>query len=132
MSIEEQKPQPAPQKGGVEVYSLLEQYLKGTDGEDNLYLWKKLEERYNFGKAKYGQGLMTGDKRDGPRDLEEEMLDGIYYLVKCLHNKDNIDNAKMMIQVLSDIIDNAEQKDKPSNKTEDDEELGGLMPCNIL
>ena len=132
MSKEEQKlsAQPPPKPGGVEVYGLLDQYLKDTAGEHNEYLKKKLKERYEFGKAKYGQGLMTNDSRDGPRDLEEEMLDGIYYLVKCLHKKENIDNAKMMVQTISDILYNAEEQEQEKDKS--DEELGSILPCNII
>jgi hypothetical protein len=96
--------QSAPKSGGVEVYSLLDKYLKGTAGENNEYLKKKLKERYDFGKSKYGQGLMTGDGRNSSRDLEEELLDAIYYLAKCLHNKEKIDNSKMMLQTIRDMI----------------------------
>lgn len=134
---DEQKPQPAPKKDGVEVYSLLDQYLKDTTGEHNTYLRKKLRERYDFGKKKYQQPLMTSDGRDGPKDLEEECLDSIYYLVKCLHNGDKIDNAKMMLKTINDILYNVgEIEDEPKeeeNNDDEDEKLNiGTSPCTIL
>lgn len=100
--------QPAPKKGGVEVYSLFDKYLKHTTGETNEYLRKKLSDRYEFGKKKYGQALMTEDGRDSVRDAEEEALDLIYYLVSCVHTGKNIDNLKIMVHTINDIILNKE------------------------
>lgn len=104
----DQSPQPAPKQGGVEVYTLLDKYLKDTAGEKNDYLRHKLTERYDFGKKKYGIGLCTENGRDTVRDAEEEVLDLIYYLVSCIHTGKNIDNIKMMIQTVNDIILNKE------------------------
>jgi hypothetical protein len=120
-------PQPAPKQGGVEVHSLLDTYLKGTAGEHDKYFREKLEERYKFGKSKYGQGLMTNDGRDGPRDLEEELLDATYYLVKCLYRKENIDNAKKMLQTINDIVECQEKIDAEQSKPDSDDEY----ICNI-
>lgn len=102
---DETKQQPVPKKGGVEVYGILQKYLKGTAGESDEYLQQKLKERYDFGKKKYGQALMTDDGRDSVRDLEEELLDTVYYLASNLHTKKNIDKAKMMIKAINGMIE---------------------------
>lgn len=107
----ETKEQPSPKKGGVEVYSILPKYLKGTVGENNEYLQQKLKQRYDFGKKKYGQALMTEDGRDTVRDLEEELLDAIYYLSSNLHTNKNIDNAKMMIRTINGMINQTDKKE---------------------
>ena len=122
--LEEQKPQPPPKQGGIEVYTLLNQYLKDTIGENNEYLRKKLTERYEFGKKKYGTALQTDNGRDVVRDAEEEVLDLIYYLVSCLHSKKDITNLKIMIQTVDDIIENHDEdpNDKQGNSHELQEE----------
>ena len=97
-------PQPAPKKSGVEIYSFLPEILEGTSGQDNQYLQTKLRERYEFGKNKYGQALMTGDGRDTGRDIEEEALDAIYYMAKAVYNKTKCDNAISVLDVVSDMV----------------------------
>ena len=103
----DQKEQPKPIAKGGEVYSLLDVYLKNTIGENNDYVRKKLKERYEFGKQKYGVSLHTDNGRDSQRDLEEEMLDAIYYLISNLYSKKDISNFKLLLQTLNDMVKNS-------------------------
>jgi len=43
-----------------------------------------IEERDQFGRAKYGQSLMTFDGRDTAKEIEDELADAIQYTAKGL------------------------------------------------
>lgn len=102
--------QPKPTKGGVEVYSIMFNYLgnegkeSGEESGEEKEIKELLKSRYDFGKKKYGQALMTEDGRDVVRDLEEELLDAIYYLSSALYTKKDITRAKKMLKILNDMI----------------------------
>jgi hypothetical protein len=106
--------QPAPKKGGKEVYGILMEYIDQIDKSNinngkyaiSESLKNKLNQRYEFGKKKYGQALMTEDGRDVIRDFEEELLDAIYYLAKAIYTKEtteSLNNSKEMLILINDL-----------------------------
>ena len=55
-----------------------ERFIKGMDGLVTL-----VQQRDAFGRAKYGQPLMSEDGRNGIEDAKQELGDLLQYLMKC-------------------------------------------------
>ena len=94
-------PEPAPVKEGVLVTPLLLDNLRTLqqcaqhNGEtQDMYHFQELAElveaRDAFGRAKYGQGLMSRDGRNGREDAMQELGDLLQY-VKKITLSDNVE-----------------------------------------
>lgn len=51
---------------------------------DAVHIAALIQERDEFGRAKYGQSLMTCDGRDTAKEIEDELADAIQYTAKGL------------------------------------------------
>ena len=59
----------------------------GTGPEITPLVIKDLEERYRYGKDKYGEGLRANNGRDPLIDLYQELLDAVLYTRQALEEK---------------------------------------------
>ncbi len=91
-------PEPPPTVGGEVVPDVLINYLTlfKDEHKDNIPdpardkfivnmdgLVSLIHQRDNFGRAKYGQPLMSEDGRNGVEDAKQELGDLLQYLMKC-------------------------------------------------
>lgn len=69
--------------------------------EDYPAVLSLINEREKFGISKHGQTLMTGDDRDTPTEIANEMADTLAYLQKLimLHGHDRIIDGIMLRQI---------------------------------
>jgi hypothetical protein len=79
-------PEPPPINNGEIVPDALINYLNSAkqdfrNGIANLI--NLIHQRDAFGRAKYGQPLMTKDGRNGIEDAKQELGDLLQYLMKC-------------------------------------------------
>ncbi len=91
-------PEPPPINKGEVVPTVLINYLqlfsqnfsqnvnneaRTTFQESMTSLVSLIEQRDNFGRAKYGQPLMSQDGRNGVEDAKQELGDLLQYVMKC-------------------------------------------------
>lgn len=67
------RPEPPPKPGKKTVLGLVQ---------------KDLKDRAEFGKAKYGSYLMTGNGRDALKDLYDEILDAAMYARQQIEDRE--------------------------------------------
>lgn len=96
-SISPSVPEPPPQPRGIVVPDALIGTIESTkerfDNEANVHdlmarkqcddLVKLIKQRDAFGRAKYGQPLMSQDGRNGIEDAKQELGDLMQYVMKC-------------------------------------------------
>jgi hypothetical protein len=75
-------PEPEPKKEGVVVPDALIAYLEDKHPYEALVLCPLVRERDAFGRAKYGQPLMSQDGRNGVEDARQEAGDLLQYAFK--------------------------------------------------
>lgn len=74
-------PEPPPKPGQELVTPALLAFLRDPMGAPP-YVLDLVRQRDAFGRAKYGQGLMTFDGRDTYEDLRQELGDALQYTFK--------------------------------------------------
>ncbi len=60
----------------------------GTGREITPLVIADMEERREFGKAKYGEGLTAFNGRDALQDLYQELLDAVVYVRQAIEERD--------------------------------------------
>ena len=102
------EPEPAPVPQGVVVY---EEACKWIDAfypdksEEVLGFLELLQKRYNYGKEKYTQPLMTDDGRDDIEDAFQELGDLFLYLFKARLNSHDTDPIQEYVTILQALLD---------------------------
>ena len=96
---------PAPLPIGVPIYPIVLQYLDkiNLDKHTKDITRKLLQDRYQFGMSKYGQPLMSEDRRNDVEDCLQELGDAIQYVVKAKHNKKDLTLIKLVLTALQQI-----------------------------
>ncbi len=61
-----------------------------------------------FGRAKYGQPLMTGDGRDGVEDALQELGDAAQYIFKAAATGQDVEPLREHVRALGALIQRAE------------------------
>lgn len=89
---------------GVPVTENLIKWLKDNDIDEDITL-DLLIKRDAFGRAKYGQPLMSLDGRDSVQDAEEEIGDLLQYTFKAIMNKQDVSRIKTHVRVLCEMLD---------------------------
>jgi hypothetical protein len=100
------KPEKAPVNKGVPIYDIAIENVKSVSNVSNEkkeMTLKLLEARYNFGKMKYGQPLMSEDGRDDVEDCLQEIGDAIQYLSKAIYHKKDITPIRHTVEILYQI-----------------------------
>ena len=114
-------PEPSPINQGEQVTTKLIEFIESlkdkapnyTSFQNNFDIPSKdtLDEiiqiiklRDEFGFKKYGQHLMTGDKRNSINDALQEFGDLIQYLYKAKLNNEDISHIKKYIFILNIIL----------------------------
>lgn len=88
-------PEPPPKPAGVIVPDALIERIEHIK-KNNLIrgdfdaLITLVRERDTFGRAKYGQPLMSSDGRNGIEDARQELGDLLQYVMKCKLAGDNV------------------------------------------
>lgn len=91
---------------GIVIFNLIQSYLDQVKDKSNNYdVLQQLFQRYEFGLQKYGTPLMSNDGRDAVKDVNEELLDAIQYLIKAKYNKCDLSSIKKNLYVLNEIMD---------------------------
>lgn len=105
------KPEPAPIRGGVDIYPLavaavkaLEDQKSAGEGDAIRDMLRLLSERHEFGVRKYGQTLMSHDGRDAIVDAEQELGDFVQYFVKARYLGLDIGKLKQLLQVVNALV----------------------------
>ncbi len=123
-------PQPPPKRGGCKVGKELIDYvwrIPKLRRSQCITLQEQVEARTAYGKAKYGQVLMTQDGRDEVIDAEQELIDLIQYAYKARLNNRRKEAAQRLgaaMTVLVAILTNDEDdydEDYDSNEENEDE-----------
>lgn len=121
-------PEPAPKAEGENVPNALIAALHNMGASGNIRgalcnttgaLSRAIEmvrERDLFGRAKYGQPLMTGDGRDSANDAAQELVDAMQYVQKANMNGESLGTVRELYAVLGLLL--AEHKVRS--------DLGGL------
>ena len=81
--------------GHVRGWALSGAYDRAIDG---------VKARSEFGFAKYGQVLMTGDGRDGLNDAAQELIDAMQYAYKAKLNGINVTPLRELWQILGTLL----------------------------
>jgi hypothetical protein len=76
------QPEPAPVEKGIVVPDALIAYLEDNHPYEAAVLCPLVRERDAFGRAKYGQPLMSQDGRNGVEDARQEAGDLLQYAFK--------------------------------------------------
>lgn len=63
-----------------------------------------IKERDAFGRAKYGQPLMSGDGRNGIEDARQELGDFIQYAYKCKMAGIDLKELKIWLELANRLI----------------------------
>ena len=92
MRVSPSIPEPPPNASGIIVPDELIKWLGGHDD-----LIELIRQRDAFGRAKYGQPLMSNDGRNGIEDARQELGDLLQYVMKCkLAGQDLTDFMKLV------------------------------------
>ena len=93
--------QPSPRVLGQVIPDLLIAFLEGKNtmrAFDSVI--QLIQERDAFGRAKYGQPLMSEDGRDGVQDAKEELGDLMQYAFKAMLNQRDVTDLREMVAAL--------------------------------
>lgn len=99
-------PEPAPVPGGREVTPLLIAWLRAhvSDLVFRETLIGGLQARDTYGRAKYGQPLMTHDGRDDRTEVLQEVIDAIQYAFKARLNGGQIPELLPFVDLLRQLV----------------------------
>lgn len=101
--IEASRPEPAPKAEGEPVTPALLEWLckeRGFAADGFADAYDLVEARDAYGRAKYGQGLMTGDGRDTIEDARQELGDLLQYCWKSRMQGLSLDPIRRLLPVL--------------------------------
>ena len=101
-------PEPSPQPIGSIVPEALIDYITNQSGglcqkEREIFV-TLIKERDGYGRAKYGQPLMSGDGRNGIEDARQELGDFIQYAYKCKMAGNDLSELKKLIELANRLI----------------------------
>lgn len=101
----ESVPEPPPQPKGVVVPDALIAYLQLTFVTSQ-ELCDLIRQRDAFGRAKYGQPLMSQDGRNGVEDARQEAGDLLQYAFKVhlAGDKEGIKQLRELTQAVAEIV----------------------------
>lgn len=98
------KPEPDPINKGVPVTALLIKWLGTIETNGAQAAVDLVTARDAFGRAKYGQPLMTEDGRDTVEDALQELGDLLQYTYKAKLNGEDITPIKQILPVLIELV----------------------------
>jgi len=100
-------PEPPPQPHGEAVTPVLLKWLDSCSDKDHCCysdacdcMSVLVKRRDAFGRAKYGQPLMTKDGRDSVEDAMQELGDLAQYMFKARLNGENLDQVVKLLPLL--------------------------------
>lgn len=96
-------PEPPPVNRGVPVTPLLLAWLEQR--ADTAELRALVLQRDAFGRAKYGQPLMSDDGRDSLEDARQELGDLAQYIFKARMHGVDVSEVRRMLDVVAQLCD---------------------------
>lgn len=99
--------QPDPVRSGTNVPEAFQRWARdnGFDDAERLSI-----RRDRFGREKYGQPLMSGDRRDSVIDALEEIGDLNHYVFKAILNGEDTAPLRGMLAVVLTLLDHGDMK----------------------
>lgn len=104
VSPTENKVQPPPVKKGEVVTDSLIKYLETLNDYSSKKAIELVKARDAFGRAKYGQPLMTDDGRDHVEDALQELGDLLQYIWACRMQGRDTKGIEVLIPVLHNLL----------------------------
>lgn len=100
-------PEPPPMPSGVVVPDTLISHLKEHHAYFSDDLCSLVKERDAFGRAKYGQPLMSEDGRDGVEDARQEAGDLLQYAFKVYlsGDKDGLEKIRRLVNGVQAVVE---------------------------
>jgi hypothetical protein len=95
-------PLPHPENKGKNVSESLIKHLKTIKNSE--FVIKLVEKRVEYGLQKYGQPLMTDDKRDTILDALQEAGDLIQYIWKAKMKKEDLTEIINVVNILNSLL----------------------------
>ncbi len=102
------EPEPAPVPKGIVVYEKACKWIDAFYPEKTkevLGFLELLQKRYNYGKKKYSQPLMTDDGRDDIEDALQELGDLFVYTFKARLNSHDTAPIRAYVGILQSLLD---------------------------
>ncbi len=100
-------PEPSPKfKGDIVPDALIDHIANRSTlcSEEREMFVSLIKERDAFGRAKYGQPLMSGDGRNGIEDARQELGDFIQYAYKCKMAGIDLRELKIWLELANRLI----------------------------
>lgn len=100
-------PEPPPKPSGIIVPDSLIGYLKQKYSHESVPLVELIKQRDAFGRAKYGQPLMSQDGRNGVEDARQEAGDLLQYAYKVYltGDKEGLESLKELTKQVAEIVE---------------------------
>jgi hypothetical protein len=98
-------PEPPPKPSGLVVPDALIKYLK--QDKNNEDLCNLVKQRDAFGRAKYGQPLMSKDGRNGVEDARQEAGDLLQYAYKVYlaNDREGLESLKRLTKQVAEVVE---------------------------